>query len=158
MPYLKPCPHVLCVSSGGGHWMELRRLQPAWAGARVDYVVTDAGHRAEIAAGHDDARVFIVADANADQKMRLLLLTLMLIWVMIRLRPDVVLSTGAAPGLIAVVLGRLTGARTVWVDSIANAERMSLSGRLSRRFSDLWMTQWAHLAGPTGATYAGAVL
>lgn len=158
MPDLKPCPHVLCVSSGGGHWMELRRLQPAWAGARVDYVVTDPGHRAEIAEGHDDARVFVVADANAGQKMRLLLLALMLIWVMIRVRPDVVLSTGAAPGLVAVVLGRLTGARTVWLDSIANAEKLSLSGRLSRRFSDLWMTQWPHLATTTGATYAGAVL
>ena len=45
-----------------------------------------------------------------------------------RLRPDVVITTGAAPGYFAVRIGKLLGARVVWVDSIANAEELSLSG------------------------------
>jgi hypothetical protein len=56
-----------------------------------------------------------------------------------------------------VILGRLLGARTIWLDSIANAERISLSGRLVRPFASVWLTQWEHLARGTRPEYAGQV-
>ena len=59
---------------------------------------------------------------------------------------------------LALVIGRILGARTIWLDSIANIEELSGSGRMVRRFADLWLTQWPHLAGPDGPEYAGAVL
>jgi len=37
----------------------------------------------------------------------------------------VIVSTGAAPGYFAIVLGRLFGARTIWIDSMANIENLS---------------------------------
>ena len=73
-------------------------------------------------------------------------------------RPEVVVSTGALPGLLAIILGRLMGARTIWIDSVANTETLSLSGRLCRPFAGLWLTQWPDVARRTGATYAGSVL
>ena len=79
-------------------------------------------------------------------------------WIMLRERPDVIISTGAAPGLLAVVLGKLMGARTLWLDSIANADRLSLSGKLAGRYANLWLTQWPHLAGVDGPSFRGAVL
>ena len=156
-------PRVLAVSSGGGHWVELRRLRPAWQDADVTYVVTDDGYRKELA---DDApgptgrtaQLLRVPDANKTQKMRMVWLALSSIWVVLRVRPHVVISTGAAPGYFAIRLGKMLGARTIWVDSIANAEEMSMSGRLARPYSDLWLTQWPHLSTPSGPQYLGAVL
>ena len=78
--------------------------------------------------------------------------------VVLRVRPDVVISTGAAPGFFALRFGKLLGARTVWVDSIANAEQMSLAGELARPYSDLWLTQWPHVAEVAGAQFKGSVL
>jgi hypothetical protein len=75
----------------------------------------------------------------------------------LRERPDVVLSTGAAPGFFALLFGRLLGARTIWLDSIANIEELSMSGRMARRHADLWLTQWPHLARPDGPECAGRV-
>ena len=75
-----------------------------------------------------------------------------------RFKPDVVISTGALPGVIAIAVGRAMGSRTIWVDSVANAEEMSMSGNLARRFAHLWMTQWEHVAAANGAEYAGSVL
>lgn len=156
-------PKVLAVSSGGGHWTELQRLRPAWEGAHVDFVVTDASYRAGVAetaaaSGRPAPRVCVVPDANARQKLRLMRLALGMLWVVMRLRPDVVISTGAAPGYFAIRFGKLFGARTVWVDSIANAAEMSLSGKLAQRHCDLWLTQWPHIATATGAVCAGAVM
>ena len=70
---------------------------------------------------------------------------------------DVVLSTGAAPGYFAILFGRLVGARTIWLDSIANVEQVSMSGQMVRRHADLWLTQWPHLAHEDGPECAGRV-
>ena len=70
-----------------------------------------------------------------------------------------VVTTGAAPGLMALVMGKLlAGSRTVWIDSIANTRRLSLSGRLAWPVADAWLTQWEHLARPGGPEHWGAVL
>lgn len=75
-----------------------------------------------------------------------------------RHRPEVVISTGAAPGLFAVVIGKLFRARTIWLDSLANVDELSRSGQLVRRFADVWLTQWEHLARTPGPEFAGKVL
>jgi UDP-N-acetylglucosamine:LPS N-acetylglucosamine transferase len=142
---------VLAVASSGGHWIQLRRLRPAWEGCDVAYATTHAGYRAEL---REDAtpsgeapRFYSVVDANRWQRLRLLRLLFQIALLLLRERPDVVVSTGAAPGYLALRLGKLLGARTVWVDSLANAEELSLSGRLAGSCADLWLTQWEDLAG-----------
>ena len=58
-------------------------------------------------------------------------------------------------------LGSWMGVRTVWIDSIANVESLSMSGQKVGGFVDLWLTQWPHLAAPAGAKgprHEGAVL
>jgi hypothetical protein len=86
------------------------------------------------------------------------LMFLQMAWLMLRLRPAVVVTTGAAPGFAAIVFGRLLGARTVWVDSIANGEALSNSGARAGRWAHVWLTQWEHLARPEGPQYWGAAL
>ena len=148
-------PKVLAVSSGGGHWAELMRLQPAWEGADLTFVATDMGYRPDIP---DTAGFCVLPDANKTRKVHLVWLALRAFWLVLRQRPDVVVSTGAAPGYFAIRFGKMLGARTIWIDSIANAEDMSLSGKLAEPYSDLWLTQWAHLARDTRPGFVGAVL
>ena len=40
---------VMAVASGGGHWVELRRLMPAFAGREVLYVSTEPVADADLA-------------------------------------------------------------------------------------------------------------
>jgi hypothetical protein len=72
-----------------------------------------------------------------------------LAWILLRFRPQAVVTTGAAPGYVALRLAKLRGCRTVWLDSIANAEEISMSARLARPYADLWLTQGEELAGKT---------
>jgi hypothetical protein len=69
-----------------------------------------------------------------------------------------VISSGAAPGIVALRVGKLLGARTVWLDSIANVDSLSLSGQRVSSFADLQLTQWPHLESPDGPSFHGAVL
>jgi hypothetical protein len=73
-------------------------------------------------------------------------------------RPHVVISTGAAGGYLAIRIARLIGARTVFIDSIANTRHLSVSARLAQQAADLVLSQWPAVAAQTGAQYRGAVL
>lgn len=154
---------VLAVASGGGHWVQLCRMRPAWDGCAVTYVTTDPGFEAEIMAdaaarGQPKPGFRIVVEANRWQKFKLLKSLLQLTLILLQVRPHVVITTGAAPGFFALRLAKLLGARTAWIDSIANVEELSLSGRKIGPHADLWLTQWPDLAQAKGPEYKGAVL
>ena len=147
-------PKVLAVASGGGHWVQLRRISPAFKGADVVYVSVEESYAEQVA----PCRFRRVPDATRWNKWGLLGLVVSMGRIVLEERPDVIVSTGAAPGYVAIRLGRWLGARTMWIDSIANAEVMSLSGQRALRCADRCLTQWAHLAGKGGPDFRGAVL
>ena len=146
---------VMIATSDGGHWVQMRRILPAFAGFELVFVGTEPELDADLG-GARYHRVENVSRANAHRLPRLL-------WQLARAvrqeRPDAIVTTGAGPGLVALVLGRLlVGSRTIWIDSVANTERMSLSGRLAGHVADAWLVQWEHLARPGGPHYWGAVI
>lgn len=145
---------ILLVASCGGHWVQMRRLAPAFEGLDQHYVSTNIG----LAESVLPASFSVVPDANLDEKLGLAFLGLKMLWVVLKIRPDFVISTGAAPGFFALMFGKLLGAKTIWVDSYANVDRLSVSGLKVKHFADLWLTQWAHLEGEKGPFFRGAVL
>ena len=145
---------VLAIASRGGHWVQLLRLRPSLENATVTFATTDAAYAADV----PGERFYAVPDASLSSKWRMLMLLLAVARLIGRVRPDVIITTGAAPGYFAVRVGRLLGAKTIWIDSVANAERMSLAGRHARGHADHWLSQWPQVAEKFGAEYAGAVL
>lgn len=148
-------PKVIALSSGGGHWVQLLRLRPAFVDSDVTFVTVRPGYKADVGEG---ARFRVIPDANRSSKVRLAITAFRVFWLLLTERPDVVISTGAAPGYFAMRFGRMLGIRTIWVDSIANAEELSLSGQRAGKHASLWLTQWPHLAGKSGPYYKGNVL
>lgn len=145
---------ILAVASGGGHWVQLLRLRPAFDGSDVAFVTVQASYADEV----QGCRFYKVTDATRWSRWDLLRMIVEIAWIVLRERPDVVVSTGAAPGVVALRVGKWLGARTVWLDSIANVEQMSLSGQRVREFADLRLSQWPDVATADGAVFKGAVL
>jgi UDP-N-acetylglucosamine:LPS N-acetylglucosamine transferase len=156
---------VLAIASGGGHWAQLVRMRPAWDGCDVAYATTHADYAKDVR--HIGAaklpRFHTFPDANRHQKFRLLYQLFVVAFIVLKEQPSVVISTGASAGYFALRIAKYLGRRTIWVDSIANAEELSLAGKNVERFADLWLTQWPELARATSQTasppqYFGAVL
>jgi len=145
---------VLAVASGGGHWIELLRLLPSLDGCDVAFATTNRGLQRDVAG----ARFYVITDATRWSRLGIVLVAIRLAHVLVRERPNVIISTGAAPGYVAVRLGALLGIKTIWVDSIANVDELSLSGQLAGRHVSLWLTQWPHLSKPGGPFFSGSVL
>src|SRR4030081_108654 len=89
---------VLAVASSGGHWVQLRRLAPAFEDHDVAYLTTDAGHRSEVAG----PRSYVVNDANRWNKLEVMRCALRILCLLLSDPPTVVVSTGAAPACLAI--------------------------------------------------------
>lgn len=143
---------ILACSSGGGHLSELSELLEPDARLDTIFASSGPGDRDRCA----PLRHFRLRECSRSAPWMALLgaiEALMLVW---RLRPDVVLTTGALPGLLCLCWARVIGARAVWVDSLANAEEVSLSGRLARPLATHFFVQWPGLAAGQ-ARYCGRV-
>jgi hypothetical protein len=146
---------VLLVASAGGHWIELHRLRDAFVGADCQFVSTCAGMTPPL--GTRD--VLEIGDLARDSATGALPTIRRLVDIMRAFSPDLVISTGAAPGALALLVAKVFGARTIWIDSIANSDTLSLSGRIVRPVADIRITQWAHLAEQNRSLrYFGQVL
>ncbi len=102
--------------------------------------------------------VYVVGEGNRNHPLLIGRMAVRCALAIARERPDFVISTGAAAGCLACAFGKLSGARVLWLDSIANTERLSLSARIVRRFADVCLTQWPNVAAKYGVEHAGAVL
>lgn len=146
---------VVAIASGGGHWIQLQRLRPALRDCDVAYVSVYPDYAEDL----PGERFYVVSDFTRMSLPKLMVLVPQMIRIMLKERPDVVITTGSAPGLVGLAMAKIfTRARTIWIDSIANCERMSSSGKQARYFADEWLTQWEQLATPNGPRYWGAVL
>lgn len=145
---------ILAVSSSGGHWTQLMMIIDAFEGHDLSLMTTY--NNPAVARRPHGSRLIKVRQARITQKLLMAILASQVLFHIVRLRPDIVVSTGAAPGYFAVLFGKLLGAKTIWLDSIANYERPSLSGQKIQPYCDKFLTQWPHLSPP--ATYWGKVL
>lgn len=133
---------VLAVASAGGHWKQLMLLSPAFNDNDVKYVTTLKG----LPQQNNISNYSIVKDSNKNEKLNLIVTFFQILSVMLVFRPRVVVTTGAAPGLFALLIGKILFCKTIWIDSIANAEELSLCGKLSKKFASNVLTQWEPLA------------
>lgn len=133
---------VLGIASGGGHFIQLMRLSPAWEGHQVSIATVDPSSRALVG----DAPFFTFRDVSRADWWHIPAATLGIARILITVRPQVIITTGALPGLIACALARPFGVKSLWVDSIANSEVLSGSGGQAGLVCSQVVTQWPHLS------------
>src|SRR4051812_35506832 len=93
---------VLAISSGGGHWVQLLRLRDAFQGLDVAYASVDPGSADDVP-GH---RFYTMRDVTRWDRWGYVVLLTQLVRMLIKERPDVIVTTGSAPALIALALGK----------------------------------------------------
>ena len=149
--------HTLCLAaSAGGHMSQLLKLSSSFEGWDVFYVTTTEVLRREL---EDSGKVYVVGESNHQHPVRVLRVFLNCIKTVFTEKFDVVISTGAAAGCLMCFLGKLKGAKVVWIDSITNVEKLSLSGRMVRYIADLFLVQWPELVERySNVEYVGAVV
>ena len=144
------------MCSSGGHLLQLHALRPAWEEFSRAWVTFDRSDSRSLLAAERVVHAHGPTNRNALNLLRNLLLA---VRVIVRVRPRVILTTGAGVAVPFAWVGRLFGAKVVYVESATRIESPSLSLRLVRPIASTVYVQWPELqqALPS-ARYRGSVL
>ena len=101
---------VFAVASLGGHWKQLLRItKPLEEKYEVVYVSTHPKCSTMVDGNH----FYVMNDFNRKNAWRLVPEFFRILRIMRQEHPDAVLSTGAAPGLVCLLVGRFLHCKTI---------------------------------------------
>lgn len=132
-------PVVLLVCSSGGHLTQLYNLKGWWDRFDRVWVTFDKPDATSLLTGE---RV-IWAYHPTTRNLLNLIRNLWLAWRTVGgLRPDVVVSTGAAVAFPFFLVAKIRGSRTVFVEVFDRIDSSTMTGRLCYPISDRFLLQW----------------
>lgn len=142
----------VCIpTSSGGHLTHMRMLMPVLERAADRFWVTFDKEDANTAlAGERVYHCYFPTNRNIKNTVRN---TLLAIRVLRKERPDLIVSSGAAIAVPFFLVGKLMGAKTVYVEVFDRMDAPTLTGRLVRRLADLLVVQWSEMT----RVYPGSV-
>ena len=150
----------ICIgASAGGHLNQLLNLLEAssqWP-QRPSFCITTLQQLAEKLEDHGPT--YVIGECNRLHPFKTVIIFFRSLKIVYKERPDVVITTGSLPLALVCLSAKLFGAKVVWIDSIANVDKLSMSGAMVRYFADLFITQWPELTKKYKNTeYAGTLL
>ena len=147
---------ICLAASAGGHLTQLLKLEDCWRDGEFFFITTTDVMKEKL---EKSDKTYVVGECNRNHPARVIKVLLNCIRIAFTENFDVVISTGAAAGCLMCFLGKIKGAKIVWLDSITNVEKLSLSGRMVRFIADLFFVQWPELARKySNIEYIGAVI
>ena len=147
-------PTLLLVGDPGGHLFELVGLRAVWSQFSRTWVTVEAADAETLLAGEEIVFAHGPTRRSGWNLLRNLLLALR---VLRRLRPAVVLTTGAGLAVPFAWVGRLYGARVVYLECSGRVG-LSLSARFISPIAHRLYVQWPEaLESSRKARYAGSV-
>ena len=148
------CPRVLIVCSAGGHLME---AMLAIDGLDLDFDV--ATFRLSHISKPAKARALHFLIDPHTSVWKYAINALQSIWLLIKIRPRVILTTGAGIAIPCALIGKLFGAKLVFIENASRVHLPSKTGKFLYRYADLFIVQWPELRKVyPRAVYGGCLL
>ncbi len=134
---------ICLAASAGGHLTQLLKLKDAWEENEVFYVSS-----LDVVAERLSklGKTYITGECNRQYPIKSLGVFIKCFKIILKEKPGVVISTGAAPALLVCIAAKIFGAKIIWLDSIANTHKLSMSGMMVRPFANLILSQWPEVA------------
>ncbi len=144
-------PHVLLVGSAGGHLAQLIRLRPWWRDLVRTWVTFDKPDALSLLAEEAAIWAYHPTTRNGPALIRN---TVLAVRHVRRLRPDLVVSTGAGVAFPFFLVAWLLKIPTIYVEVFDRIDTPTLTGRLCRPLATRFCVQWPEQQ----ALYPGSVV
>lgn len=142
-------------TSSGGHLTQLMQLKPFWEEHDRFWVTFD---KEDANSKLAEERIFYCHYPTNRNVLNLIRNTFLAIRALRSERPDLILSTGAAVAVPFFAVGKLLGAKTVYIEIIDRIDSPTLTGKLVYRMTDVFVVQWPELKQVyPKAVYIGSV-
>jgi UDP-N-acetylglucosamine:LPS N-acetylglucosamine transferase len=151
---------ICFMASGGGHFRELCDLTSL--AERYDHVLISTEVNKALAEACPFQHVYQINEVGQGLWRRSPIKVLGTFWRVLRIlrreRPNLVISTGAGIAVPGFIAAKLLGIRTVYIETYARIESLSLAGKICYHLADRFLVQHTGLASRLPrAVYAGTL-
>ncbi len=150
---------VLFISSTGGHLSEMMMLNDLFK--KYDYhIITEKTKTTKNLKDKYHERINYLIYGTKDHPFsypfKLLVNCFKSVYFYFKIRPDFIVTTGAHTAGPMCCLGKIFGSRIIYIETFANMNTKTITGKLIYKFADLFIVQWkSMLKLYPKATYGG---
>lgn len=133
---------VCLVGSSGGHLTHLYMLKPFWENKERFWVTFDK----------EDARSLLQGETMypcyypSNRSLKALVInTHRAIKILRKEKPDLIISSGAAPAVPFFYLGRLMGAKTIYIEVFDRIDKPTIAGKMVYPVTDRFIVEWEEM-------------
>lgn len=139
---------VLFISSTGGHLNELLQLSPLFK--KYDYhIITEKDKTNEYLQDKYEGKVSYLPYGTRSHMITYIFKYLYLIiktfFLYFKIRPKVIVTTGTHTAGPMCYLGKIFGSKIIYIETYANINRKTATGRIIYPIADLFIVQWEEM-------------
>lgn len=136
---------VLFIASTGGHLNELMQLKPIFENYNY-YLITEKTKSNISLTSKFPHKISFLVYGTKDKKLiypfKLLYNCIKSLFLYIKIRPRYIVTTGTHTAVPICYLGKLFGTKIIFIETFANSETKTLSGKLIYPIANLFIVQW----------------
>ena len=133
---------ICLVGSSGGHLAHLNMLKPFWSREDRFWVTFDKEDARSILKDEKMYPCYFPTNRNLKNLIKN---TFLAIRILRKERPDVIISSGAAVAVPFFYLGKLFGAKTVYIEVFDRMDKPTVTGKLMYPVTDKFIVQWEEM-------------
>jgi UDP-N-acetylglucosamine:LPS N-acetylglucosamine transferase len=150
---------VLFISSTGGHLTEMLQLKDMFKKYDYHIITEKTKSNLKLRETYKNKINFLIYGTKKHflvYPFKLLANCFISLYLYIKIRPKVIITTGAHTAGPMCCIGKIFGSKIIFIESFANIETKTITGRLIYKFADLFIVQWkSMLKLYPKATYGG---
>ena len=130
---------ICFVTSSGGHLTHLMQLKELWKDKDRFWVTFDKEDSESILMKEKKYWCYFPTNRNIKNLIKN---TFLAVKILFKERPDLIISSGAAPAIPFFYLGKLIGAKVVYIEVYDRIDKATITGKIVYPISDLFVLQW----------------
>lgn len=152
---------VLFISSTGGHLTELLQLKPLFS--KYDYhIITEKDKTNKDLKNKYKERISYLPYGTRSHFFKYIFIYMFLIlktiYLYFKIRPKVIITTGTHTAGPMCYLGKIFGSKIIYIETFANINKKTATGKLIYPIADLFIVQWEEMLKLyPKAIYGGAI-
>lgn len=130
---------ICLVCSSGGHLAHLYMLKPFWANKERFWVTFDKEDSRSLLKGENVYPCYF----PTNRSLKALVKNTKLAWkVLIKEKPDLIISSGAAVAVPFFYIGKIIGAKLIYIEVFDRINTSTVSGKLVYPITDKFIVEW----------------
>jgi len=139
---------VMFISSTGGHLYELFQLKPLFKDYDYHIVTEKTKTNTSLKEEYKDRISYLKYGTKHKMYLYWFIFPyncLKSLFLFLINKPDVIITTGAHTGIPMCYLGYIFKRKVIFIETFANKETRSLSGKIAYRIADHFIVQWEEM-------------